>query len=165
MNKIVTLVMIGASIFVATGCIAPGSSPLNVNPVGPNKFGFNPGTINPALLFEALSQLPQSGTLNIVGPGISFSAQRNMPPGYVAQPIIPLAADRVTLIENDFFASQVYGMRNDHSSQDITLVPAMGWTITFHLAYPPSTLNGGLFTNTVVTPSITNSVVSQVLTK
>lgn len=163
MKKILTIAAICASSIAFVGCYTPPGAPINVNPlaahIGTNNL-FNFGTFNPALVFESLSQLPQTGTLNVVGPGISFSASRNLPPGYVAQPIIPLTPDRVALVENDFLASQIYGMRNDHSSQDIILVPSNGWTITFHLAYPPSTLNSSpVVTNTVVVPPSTNSIV------
>lgn len=148
MKKKLQIAVIAISAMVLVGCDtnpqwSTANKGININPaalVGTNST-FNAGTWNPALVFEALSQLPQTGTLNIVGPGVNFSGQRNMPPGYVALPIIPLTPDRAALVEGDFIAAQVYGMRNDHSSQDITVVGG-GWTISFHLAYPPSTLNG-----------------------
>lgn len=139
---------------------------------GPNS-GFNPGTMNLEALNLSLSQLQQFGTLDVTGTGVSVHLARNMPPGYVWQPTVPLTSNEVALVEADFLASAVYGLRNDHSSVDVVIVPAIGWTVTLHMAYPPSTLNTSvLITNVVTTPSTTftntlpsttKTVVSQVI--
>ena len=173
MNTKIAVTIIGLASLAIVGCnTSAPKGPINVNPIAPITGGFNPGTFNPSLVVEAASQCPQVGSVSVVGFGVNFQWQRNVPPGYVPQPIVPLTADRVALIENDFVASQVYAMRNNHSSDDVS-ISAAGVVIIIHIAYPPSTLNttaSTTVTNAVVTlpttvtiPGGTNNVVSQVI--
>jgi hypothetical protein len=175
MNKITSLLIVSIVSLAVAGCQAP-SGPINVNPLSPIagtiKGGLNPGTFNPALVVEAASQCPQVGSITAVGGGVNFAWARNAPPGYVPQAVVPLTDDRVALIENDFLASQIYAMRNNHSSDDVQ-VSAMGVVIVVHMAYPPSVPNQTLtVTNASVTPPTTitipgstNAVISNIITK
>ena len=178
MKKTLALAAIAAITIAIVGCAnQPGAkpgAPINVSPQSAVTGQFNLGTWNPALVVEAASQCPQVGSITAVGLGVNFSWARNAPPGYVPQAVIPLTADRIALIEGDFLASQVFAMRNNHSSDDVQ-VSTGGVVVVIHMAYPPSTLNATsstLFTNTVITPEsvvtntipgTTNSVISQVL--
>lgn len=140
--------------FVGCGTAPSLTQPSNLNPVG-IVGPLNPPVFNGGAVTLAMTQLRQFGTLDVVGPGINFHLAKNMPPGYVDQPVTPLTADESTLCEHAFIADTLYGMRNDHSSWDMTLVPAMGWTVTLHTAFPPSTLNTNPVTITVTSTNVT----------
>jgi len=168
MKKLMLVSLIGVVSTFWTGCnsVAPGpltSNPVNLNPLGHNSF--NPPLFNGMAITLAFSQVRSFGTLDVVGPGVNLHIAKNMPPGYVDQPVTPLTADEVTVVEHAFIADTVYGMRNDHSSWDVILVPAIGWSVTLHTAYPPSVLNtNALITVTnitttapIVIPGTTNS--------
>ena len=80
------------------------------------------------------------------------------------------------LVEADFFAAQVYGLRNNHSSDDVSF-SGFGVVVVIHMAYPPSALNTTAaetmtVTNPVITlpttvtiPGGTNNVISQLIKK
>jgi hypothetical protein len=161
-------IAIASWLFVAcalflTGCYTPQGQPVNISPLAAlnslasTNSGWNPGTMNPRAVTLACTQLRQFGYVKVIGPnGTIVDFERNMPPGYVDQPVTPLLPDEETLVNGDILGGAIYGLRNDHSNINLTLNPFPGWTILIAMAYPPSSLN--TTTATTITPPSTNMV-------
>src|ERR1019366_3122227 len=116
-----TIIVAVSALVLGSGCATTPGAPINLATSALLSGSFNLGTWNPALVVEAASQCPQVGSIDASGMGVSFHWARNAPPGYVAQPIVPLTPDRIALIRGDALGSQVLAMSNDKASDDVTL--------------------------------------------